>query len=145
MLEGWRQGAWCNNISFARFKIVNNQNIIASDNYLFVYKILDLAKLMLLNSIVKLNYVTQKDFLVMIPASTLIKKLFFIFHALLSLKLPIRAFYITKINLQTSLIPGQGPSILYRGFGSCIYRAFVVNSVVLFVYTQISNYFQEVK
>ena len=79
MLEGWRQGAWCNNISFARFKIVNNQNIIASDNYLFVYKILDLAKLMLLNSIVKLNYVTQKDFLVMIPASTLIKNLFFYF------------------------------------------------------------------
>ena len=52
---------------------------------------------------------------------------------------------ITKMNLLTSLISGQGPSILYRGFGSCIYRAFVVNSVVLFVYTQINNYFQEVK
>ena len=40
-------------------------------------------------------------------------------------------------------IEGQGLSILYRGFGSCVYRAFVVNSVVLFVYTQINNYFSK--
>ena len=33
------------------------------------------------------------------------------------------------------------PKILYRGFGSCVYRAFVVNSAVLFVYTQIMNSF----
>ena len=33
------------------------------------------------------------------------------------------------------------PMILYRGFGSCVYRAFVVNSGVLFVYTQIMNTF----
>ena len=40
-------------------------------------------------------------------------------------------------------ISGQGPSILYRGFGSCIYRAFVVNAGVLFVYTQVKNFFNQ--
>ena len=40
-------------------------------------------------------------------------------------------------------VKDTGISILYRGMGSCIYRAFVVNSVVLFVYSQITQKFGE--
>ena len=41
--------------------------------------------------------------------------------------------------LKCTIAGKQGPKILYRGFGSCIYRAFVVNATVLFVYTQVSR------
>ena len=37
-------------------------------------------------------------------------------------------------------LEGNSIAILYRGMGSCIYRAFVVNAVVLFVYNYISRH-----
>lgn len=47
--------------------------------------------------------------------------------------------------LKLTISGDPGPRILYRGFGSCVYRAFVVNSAVLFVYTQVRAFLQQIK
>ena len=54
-----------------------------------------------------------------------------------------KAFYKNTWHCIQCTLKDSGVGILYRGMGSCIYRAFVVNSVVFSVYTQVTSKFQE--